>query len=125
MLIELTIGLPDTHFSPGLDHAPLRAVDHEGDLGDVGLGRDQLQERGHGEFGVEQPFVHVDVDDLRAILDLVARDLDRGGIVAGHDQLLEPGRPGHVGPLAVSDEGDRFFPFSLQGGVPSGLGRGG
>jgi hypothetical protein len=34
--------------------------------------RDQLQERRHGIFGVEQAFVHVDVDDLRAVLDLVA-----------------------------------------------------
>jgi hypothetical protein len=105
MLIELTIGLPDTHFSPGLDHAPLRAVDHEGDLGDVRLGRDQLQERRHGEFGVEQPFVHVDVDDLRAILDLVAGDLDRSGIVARHDQLLELGRAGDIGPLADIHKG--------------------
>ena len=68
-------------FEPGLDHAPFRAVDHERHAGDVGLGGDQLQEGDHRRLGVEQALVHVDVDDLRAVLDLLARDLDRGGII--------------------------------------------
>ena len=33
--------------------------------------------------GIEQAFVHVDVDDLRAIGDLIARHIERGGIIAG------------------------------------------
>ena len=104
MLIELTIGLPDDAFQPGLDHAPFRAVDHDRHAGDVGLGGDQLQEGVHRLLGVEQALVHVDVDDLRAVLDLLARDLDRGGIVAGQDQLLEARRAGDVGALADIDE---------------------
>jgi hypothetical protein len=115
MLIELTIGLPDTHFRPGLDHAPFGAVDHEGDAGDVRLGRDQLQVGDHGMLGVEQAFVHVDVDDLRAVLDLLARDFDGGGVVAGHDQLLEGGGAGDVGALADIDESAETPPLSLQG----------
>ena len=95
-------------FQPGLDHAPPRAVDHERHPGDVGLGRDQLQEGGHRHFGVEQALVHVDVDDLGAALDLLAGDFDRRGIVAGHDQLLEAGRSGDVGPLADIDERRRL-----------------
>ena len=71
MLIELTIGLPETHLRPGLDHAPFRAVDHHRHAGDVGLGGDQLEEGGHRLLAVEQAFVHVDVDDLRAVLDLL------------------------------------------------------
>ena len=85
--------LADDAFQPGLDHAPLGAVDHDRHAGDVGLGGDQLEEGGHRQLGVEQALVHVDVDDLRAVLDLLARDLDGGGVVAGEDQLLERAEP--------------------------------
>ncbi len=83
MLIELTIGLPETHFSPASITLPLGAVDHDRHAGDVRLGGDQLEEGGHRLVRVEQALVHVDVDDLRAVLDLLARDLDGLGIVAG------------------------------------------
>ena len=53
---------------------------------------------------VEQAFIHVDIDDLRAIFDLVARNFDSGFIVAGQDQLLELCRTGNVGALADIDE---------------------
>ena len=56
-------------------------------------------------LAVEQRFVHVDVDHLRAVLHLLARDLDRAGVVAGEDQLLEGGRAGDVGAFADVDEG--------------------
>jgi hypothetical protein len=71
---------------------------------DVGLGGDQLQIGGHRMLGVEQALVHVDVNDLGAVLHLLAGDFDRGGIVAGHDQLLEAGRAGNIGALADIDE---------------------
>ena len=74
---------------PGLDDGPFRAVDHYRHPGDIGFGGNQLEKRHHREFAVEQPFVHVDIDDLRAVLDLLARDLDRGGIIAVKDQLFE------------------------------------
>ena len=53
-----------------------------------------------------QALVHVDVEDLRAGLDLLARDGERAGIVAGGDQLAEPRRAGDVGALADVDEGN-------------------
>jgi hypothetical protein len=49
---------------------------------DVGLGRDEVEEGGHRLLGIEQALVHVDVDDLRAVLHLLARDGERGRIVA-------------------------------------------
>ena len=55
-----------------LDHAPLGAVDHHGHAGDVGLGGDQVEERHHRLLGIEQALVHVDVEDLRAVLDLAS-----------------------------------------------------
>ena len=72
-------------------------------------------------LGIEQALVHVDVENLGAVLDLLASDFHRGGIVAGHDQLLEPGRAGDVGPLADIDEsgGCSLSPLGR------GLGRGG
>jgi hypothetical protein len=53
---------------------------------------------------VEQAFVHVYVDDLRAVLDLLARDLYRLGVIAGENQLLERRRTGNIGAFADVDE---------------------
>jgi hypothetical protein len=112
MEMELTIGLPWTHAQARLDHLPLGAVDHHRHAGDVGLGRDQVEEGDHGLLRIEQALVHVDVDDGGAGLDLLARDRQGGGIVAVDDQLLELGRAGDV--RAFTDvEIDR-----TQGGYP-------
>ena len=89
---------------PGLDHAPLRAVDHHRHARDVGLGGDQAEEGGHRLLRVEHRLVHVDVDDLRAVLDLLARHRQRAGVVAGEDQAGEGLRAGDVGALADVDE---------------------
>src|SRR3546814_5540942 len=48
-----------------------------------------------------------DVDDLGAIFDLLARDLDRGGEIVGQDQFLERRRAGDVGAFTDIDEGRR------------------
>ncbi len=34
---------------------------------------------------IEQAFVHVNVDHLRAVLHLLARDFDRLGVIVGED----------------------------------------
>jgi hypothetical protein len=74
---------------PGLDDGPLGRVEHDGDAADVRLGRDELEESHHGRLGVEHPLVHVDVDQLRAALHLLACDLEPGLVVAGQDQARE------------------------------------
>ena len=99
-LIELTIALALEALEPRLDHLPLRGVDHHRDPGDVGLGGDEVQEGPHRRGGVEQRLVHVDVDHLRAVLHLLARDLERRVVVAALDQLGELRRAGDVGALA-------------------------
>jgi hypothetical protein len=58
----------------GLDDLPLGGVDHHRHAADVGLGGDQLEEAVHRLDAVDHPLVHVDVDDLRAGLDLLAGD---------------------------------------------------
>ena len=89
---------------PRLDDAPLGAVDHDRDLGDARVGRDQVQEPGHRLLAVDQALVHVDVEDVGAPLDLVARHGQRGLEVAALDQAGKPLRAGDVGPLADHDE---------------------
>ena len=104
--IELTTALPCTHFRPASMIRELRGIDHHRHARDVGLAGDQIEERDHRLLGLEQALVHVDVDHLRAVLDLVARDRERRVVVAGRDQLAEFGRAGDVGALADIDERD-------------------
>ncbi len=87
-----------------LDHLPLRRVDHHRHARDVGLGGDQIQEADHRRLRIEHRLVHVDVDDLRAARDLLARDLDRAREVAGQDEPRERARAGDVRALADVDE---------------------
>ena len=88
-----------------LDGRPVGRIDHHGHARDVRLGRDEAEKAGHGGLAVQHPLVHVDVDDLGAVLDLLARDLQGSRVVAGGNQLAELGRAGDVGALAHIDEG--------------------
>ena len=73
-------------FEPGLDHREFRGIDHHRHARDVGLGGDEVEELDHRGLRVDQALVHVDVDDLRAVGDLVARHDQRAGIVARGDR---------------------------------------
>jgi hypothetical protein len=81
MLIELTMGLPDTHLRPA------SITDHF----------DESIMKGTRA-------IHIDVNDLRAIFDLLACDLDRARIVARHNELFEGGRACDVGAFTDIDE---------------------
>ncbi len=106
-------------FQAGFDHGEFRGVDHDGHAGDIRLGGDKVEERHHRGFGIQQPFVHVDVDDLGAVLDLVARHLQGGGVIACGHQLAEFGGACDVGALADVDEGDRRRQLErLEAGEP-------
>jgi hypothetical protein len=61
---------------------------------------------GHGFDAIEHSFVHVDVDDLRAVFDLLAGDGQRFVELVVEDQLGEFGRAGNVGAFADVDEID-------------------
>ena len=75
--IEFTMPLPLKALQPGLDDLPLRGVDHERNLGDFRLAGQQLQEARHRRDAVDHAFVHADVEDVGAILDLLPGDADR------------------------------------------------
>ncbi len=98
--MELTTGLPWTHFEPRFDDRPFRAVDHDGQARDLGLGGDEVQEARHRAIGVEHPLVHVHVEEVGAAAHLFERDV--GGLreVVRGDQAPKPRRAGHVRPLA-------------------------
>ncbi len=96
--------LPCTHLRPAsiTDHFELSII--SGDAGDFGLGRDQVQEGRHRLFAVEQRLVHIDVEDVGPVGDLVAGDLESRFVVAAADEAGEFFRAGDVRPLADDDE---------------------
>ena len=71
---------------PGFEHRGARAVDHDRDPRDLGLGRDHVQEGRHRLLRVEQVGVHVHVEQVGAASDLLQRDLDGARVVVGLDQ---------------------------------------
>jgi len=91
-------------FQAGLDHLELGRVHHDRDARDVGLGGDEVQKLDHHLLRIEQALVHVDVDDLGAGGDLLARHVKRGGIVAGLNEFSEFRGARDVGALADIDE---------------------
>ena len=83
---RLALGAAET----GLDDGKVGRVDHEGDLGNVGLGGDEVDKLGHGRDTVEKTLVHVDIDDLGAVLDLLAGDREGLVVLAVEDELGKP-----------------------------------
>ena len=106
----------------GFDDLPLGGVDHEGNLGDFGLAGQQLQEARHGGDAVDHALVHADVDDVGAVLDLLARDADGFFVLAFLDELGELGRAGDVGALADHDVDAGLLGEGLRAGEAERLG---
>ena len=79
-------------FQTGFDHAPLRAVDHDRHPRDFGLAPDQMEKARHRRFGIDHPFIHVDVENVGAALDLLARHGRSAVAVVAEDQF-ERGEP--------------------------------
>ena len=102
--IELTMPLPCRHFRPASITLNFELSTITGTRAMSGSAAIRLRKRDHRLLGIEQALVHVDVDDLRAVLDLLARDDHRFVVAVFHDQLLELRRAGDVGALADVDE---------------------
>ncbi len=62
------------------------------------------QKTHHRRLGVEHAFIHVDIDDLRAVFDLLARDRQRIVVAAFENHLGKRARAGHVGAFTDVDE---------------------
>ncbi len=74
--------LPCRHFNPASMHRPLRRVDHERNLGNLGLAPQQLQEARHRGDAVDHSLVHADVENVGAILHLLPRNTYRLFVLA-------------------------------------------
>ena len=88
----------------GFDDLPLGAVDHDRHARDLGLAGDQVQEAHHRRLRIQHGLVHVDVDDLCAVLHLLAGHRERLLELAVQDQPGEGLGAGDVGALADVDE---------------------
>ncbi len=91
-------------FQAGFDDRPLRAVDHDRHARNVRLRGDQVEEPRHRRLGVEHAFVHVHIDNLRSVLDLLPGNNQRFLVLVVLDQLGKARRAGDVGALADVDE---------------------
>ena len=87
-----------------LHDVELGRVDHEGHLGHVRLGNHQVHEADHRRLAVDEAVVHVDVDDVGAVLHLLVCDGEGLLVVPVDDGLLEDAGSGHVAALAEVDE---------------------
>ncbi len=109
----------------GLDHAPPGTVHHHRDAGDIRLGHDQVEKAHHRLLRIDHALVHVDVQDLGAVVDLLARHFDGFLVALFLDQLAELGAAGDVGALADVDEqqlrGDDQRLKAGQAGVAGGV----
>ncbi|CAI8378587.1 MAG: Uncharacterised protein [Hyphomonas sp. TMED17] len=87
-------------FQAGFNNVPFRAVDHNRDAGNVRFGCDKIKECGHGYDAVEHAFIHINIDDLCAVLDLLPGNFDPGSKIACGHELTELGRAGDICPFA-------------------------
>ena len=88
----------------GLEHRPARAVDHDRQPGDLGLGRDHVQEPAHRLLALQQVCVHVHVQEVGAAANLLERHVDGGTEVAGLDEPPEARGARDVRALTDQDE---------------------
>ena len=102
---------------------PFRGVDHDRYAGNIRLTGNQIQKTHHRRFGIEHPFIHIDIDDLRAALYLLQRDFQRFVIFFFFNEAFEFGRAGHVSPLAyVHEQAVRADVERLKTGKAAGHG---
>ena len=86
------------------DHIPLGRVDHDGYAGNVRFRGHQVQERNHHLPGIQHALVHVDIDDLRTVLNLIPGNAQGFLILFFLDQPQEALGAGYVGAFTHVDE---------------------
>ena len=82
-----------------LDHTPFGGVDHDRHACNIRLGRDQIQEARHRSDRVEHRLIHIDVDDLRAIFNLLPRNSECLFVLLIEDHAREGFRARDIGAL--------------------------
>ena len=98
---------------PRFQYGPLRTINHDRDTRDVGLARYKIEEARHARLTVEQPFVEVNINNIRAVLDLLSSYRERALEVVILDQLSKFWRTSHV--CSFSNEQKRVLFGDNQG----------
>ena len=88
----------------GFEDVPFGGVDHDGYAGDIGFGHDEVEKAYHDGLGVDEAFVHVDVDNVGAAFDLLAGYLQGFVEVVFADEAGKFGGAGDVGAFADHDK---------------------
>ena len=70
-------GLALQAFQSGHNHFPLRGVYHDGNTGNLRFRSYQMEESRHLHLSVQQPVVHIYIDDLRTVFHLLAGNAER------------------------------------------------
>ena len=83
----------------GLDDVELGGVNHQRDLSNIGVGGEEVDEAGHGGDTVDETIIHVDVNDHRALLDLLAGNGKGGLVLTLTDEAAELSRTRNVATL--------------------------
>ncbi len=98
-----------------LNHRPFRRVHHHRHAGNVGLGRHEVQKTHHGRFAVEHGFVHVHINDLRAVFHLLTRHAQGLFVLAIEDHSGKGLGAGDVGALTnVHEQAVRIQAHGLK-----------
>ena len=89
---------------PRLQHAESRAVDHDRHAGHIGLAGEKREEFSHHGRAVEHPLIDVDVDDVGAVLHLLAGNAERLFVAIFFDQTGKGAGAGDIGAFANDRE---------------------
>ena len=86
------------------DHLPLGGINHHWHFGNVRLARHQIEKFDHGRLAVEHGLVHIHINDLRAVLNLLARHGQRVFVLATQNHAGKSFRARDIGTLANINE---------------------
>ena len=78
----------------------LRCIKHEWHFRYLGLGHSNLHKLLHSSKAIEQTIVHIDVNDVSSVLNLLLCNVHRCSVVAFHHQLLESDRSRNITTLS-------------------------
>ena len=87
-----------------LEDFPLGGIDGDGDLRNVGFGLHEVEEAGHHLDAVDEAIIEADVDDRRAVVDLLAGHGEGVFEFAFLNQFSEPRGAGDVGTFPDHEE---------------------
>ena len=89
---------------PRLQHAPSRAVNHDRHAGHIGLAGEKGEKLRHHRRAVEHPLIDVDVDDVGAVLHLLAGNAECLFVAIFFDQTGKGTGAGDIGAFANDRE---------------------